>query len=418
MPSKFSKHTLMTSEQIKIIASLLSQSYVSSSQRHKILSLAAKEMGGDFKQMEARINKLESRIYGTNDSSPTSSRLNHTAASNSPANSTKYDNPKETHSFLMSYNQDSVLRHTCHEIGSEELRQINQDIIKTKKYCYTTHRKQITQAWTNLKETRAPKRLKAMIDAYLTGDDKWSSDKIELSWGNQTLMEWCNEHPGVPPNANRALLQTTNTPQLLLPKAFTWGGNPVQSFTDLVLNFKNRLHIRNESSLAALLTTRNNKILQEEKIDVALVPGFGKKIEIFTHVDQLLNGYKTILGYYKEQWKAEHQDKKMPVINVSIKENSDKVFLYIQQQGTVYRKTIHSTVNRPRGSDYMGLIQRNLNGNCDLKVKALFADNNKYEIEIWTPKSNCARNAGKAPYKLIEGDVTPEVTHILEFPKS
>lgn len=412
----------MTSEHIKIIATLLNDSYISSSQQSKLLSLAAKKMGGDINQLNERINKLESRIYGAIDSEGNTSSK--TMTKNGTDSPTIYNNPKHTHSFLVEFNQDHVLRHTCHEIGAEELRDINEQILKKENYCYYSHTQEIEQAWNKLKKQKAPMRLKAMITAYLTGKDKWSSDEIETSWGyneflrgNTAVRKWCANHPGLPPNANRALLHKENATPLHLDKPFTWGDNPIQNFTDLVLNFKNRLHIRNDSSLSALLTTWNNKLGQEEDIQVKLSQGFGGKIEIFTHVDQLLNGYKALLLTYRDNWKIEFKDKAMPAIEVSVTENQNKVLLSITQN-TTYRKSIDSTVTRPRGADYTRIISRNLNGNCDLKLRALFPNKKKYIVDLWTPLSNFQHNKNRAPQTPIEADQTPEVTHILEFPKS
>ena len=85
--------------------------------------------------------------------------------------SLSYYYPSSLYKYLFDYNQDPVLRSTCHEIDSNELAIIN-DYCGTETYQFEKHLEAILEAFEkHEKKNFAPTRVKALIRGYLTGKD-------------------------------------------------------------------------------------------------------------------------------------------------------------------------------------------------------------------------------------------------------
>jgi hypothetical protein len=82
------------------------------------------------------------------------------------------------------------------------------------------------------------------------------------------------------------------------------------------------------------------------------------------------------------------------------------VLFSIHHLNGVYNKTIENTIDR-LGQSYTSLIKNQINGLCNLRLKADF-DNDKYaELNLWD-----GNNRISTEIHTFQG-----VEHILEFPK-
>src|SRR5690606_12692206 len=123
----------------------------------------------------------------------------------------KYLNPSYLYNFLFQYNQNKILRTTCHDIDSNELESIL-EFCKTEKYDFNKHLKAIHDAYANHEKThKAPHQIKELIRVYLTGKDfygnisKGWSNNIKSNWNSEEVSNWANLNIETPPNLNEEI---------------------------------------------------------------------------------------------------------------------------------------------------------------------------------------------------------------------
>jgi hypothetical protein len=81
----------------------------------------------------------------------------------------QYLDPYHLYNFLFEYNQNPILRTTCHDIDANELKSI-MEFCKTESYIFNEHLKSIVTAYEeHEKGYSAPFQTKALIRGYLTG---------------------------------------------------------------------------------------------------------------------------------------------------------------------------------------------------------------------------------------------------------
>src|SRR5690606_11884063 len=97
-------------------------------------------------------------------------------------------------------------------------------------------------------------KINALIRAYLTGKnfdksikkDGWTTDKILINWSSPELLEWAKNNPGIPPNLNSTEMSNQEIEPFSVQKKIdsVITDYSIQSFTELVLHFKNLFHIK------------------------------------------------------------------------------------------------------------------------------------------------------------------------------
>ena len=88
-------------------------------------------------------------------------------------------------------------------------------------------------------------------------------------------------------------------------------------------------------------------------------------------------------------------------------QENQKVIFSIHHLNSVYNKTIENTIER-LGQTYTSLINKQINGLCNLHLKADFGNRQFAEINIWNGKDRESK-----PINPFQG-----VEHIMEFPKT
>jgi hypothetical protein len=255
-----------------------------------------------------------------------------------------------------------------------------------------------------------------LIRGYLTGKNYsgehlkkgWSSHNLKVNWNSPELLSWTERHQEIPPNYNEVLASNEEielfsiAPQISSPIT----NEPIQNFTQLVLHFKNLFHLKSGSQgLRAILDRVNSIRKWNEKVEIEITDQeFISNLEHFTDVDKLIQAYNKILQLIIEQ----RQDDRKPKVKLRFYQENQKVYLSVHHLNGQYNKTVQNCMDRPHGSYYKNLISLQINGLCNLYLKADFGNQEFAAINLWDGKKLEA-------YKL---DSFIGVEHILEFPKT
>ncbi|MEP7269401.1 MAG: hypothetical protein ABI844_17400 [Saprospiraceae bacterium] len=403
----------MAKTKYDFIRELLEDRKINQNQRERILELASREISLEG-TLEERIQKIEDIVFKNNlesnieitETLPIEQKSSHLP---------KYFDPYYLYKFLFEYNQNVVLRSTCHDTDSGEIEKIV-DYCESENYCFSKHLNKIIENYIeHEKNYYAPPQVKALIRGYLTGKDYkgnelkggWSSGKININWSSPKLIEWTSKYGSIPPNINEALAGDMEVdlfpinPQIISPIR----NEPIQNFTQLVLHFKNLFHLRSGNQSLRSILERFNQVKEwHEKIDFEISENqFPNNLEHFTDVDKLIQTYNKLIQLIVEQ----HFGDNKPKVKLKYYESNQRIYLSIHHLNGKYNKTLDNTLNRPFGQSYSSMIEKQINGLCNLHLKADFSNGYYAEINLWDGKKLDAKEIS-----FFEG-----VEHLLEFPK-
>lgn len=408
----------MARNKYDFIEDLLANKNLNINQRERILRLASKEISFEG-SLEERIQKIEEIIKTE---SPNGNSLEPYKPLKAESSTLpKYRDPYFTYKYLFEYNQNPILRSTCHDIDSEELKHII-EYCGTDAYDFKAHLIKIRENFDlHDKNFFASKKVKGLIRGYLTGKDYlgnllkrgWSDDGVHINWSSLKISDWASKNPGIPPNSSITLFRKIKgvksfkiEPQI--KTSIT--DRVIQTFPQLVIHFKNLFHLKSgEQSLHAILQRENNAKKWEVIVDFEITDeDFPKNIEHFTDVDSLRQAYNSLINIIIKQHEVNNKKDK-PRVKLRFFEDKKKVSLSIHHCNGRYNKTIQSLLDRrDYGRDYNNLINLQINGLCNLYLKADFGGAKFAKINLWNGKS-----------RKVEEELTSfvGVEHILEFPK-
>jgi hypothetical protein len=420
----------MAKNKYDFIKELLEDKRIKQNQRERILELVSKEISLEG-TLEERVQKIEEMLFKkegelklTRESGfhgniqkllteeeiqTVETIVNQNVEENDLP---KYLNPIYLYNFLLQYNQNKILRTTCHDIDSDELESIL-EFCKTEKYDFKKHLKSIQDAYVKHEKLhKAPHQVKALIREYLTGKDYYNnisegwSNNIKINWSSEELSNWVNLNIETPPNLNEEIAGTKEIEILeftQIKNAIT--AIPIQNFTQLVLHFKNLFHIKSgPQSLREIIKRVNSEKKWGENIDVEFDEYlFTNNLEHFTDVEKLIQAYNKLVKLVIEK----HQLTEKPKVKLKYYQEDQKVIFSIHHLNGVYNKTIENTVERKSSQTYTSLIKKQINGLCNLYLKADFGGLQFAEINLW--------NGVDRESKLIPA--FQGVEHIMEFPK-
>jgi hypothetical protein len=381
----------MSKDKYDFIQELLENKKLSLAQRERTLLLIKEEIrkevliGKGLADRVARIEELiKEKVKGISSTTKDSTAKNN---SDESYGKLKYLDPSSLYKYLVDYNQNPILKSTCHEIDSNELENI-------KKYCATAdydfekHLEKILEAFHKHDKKTAPGKVKALIRGYLTGKDyngnpieSWTTDKIQLNWSSPELLQWSRNNRGVPPNVDDGLMKNLKQKGYQLNKPFiAENGRGIYSFSNLALYFKCLFHLRSDNSLKNVILNYNKSKGWEAQIDFEISDSsFPNNVEIFTDVDKFLQAYNKIIELILEQSNIQ---KIKPTVRLSLKVTGNSVEFSIFHVKSVYGKTIEDTRGR-LGNKYFGLIENQINGLCKFYVQADFEAGESYRVGIW-----------------------------------
>lgn len=313
-----------------------------------------------------------------------------------------YIPPSNTQLFLRVFNQDDVLKYTCHLIDTDE---VIEDILKecsTEEYEYSKHFELISKHFENLKKKfnkddfPISKNIVGLISTYLTGSSGkkskgknkgWSSNDIEINWNCKEIRQWASRNPHIIPAPGKNIAKKLKNPGFVLPTAFRSSvtGKRIKSFSDLVVFFKSQFHIRHDNSLRSILSKVNEQ-WDSKKVTISFAEGcFNDSIELFTDVDKLIQAYQKIITLCID---CRSEEETPAQIELSFDDNSEYkgVSFCIHHLNSKYKKTSKNATERI-GETQSGLISNLINGLCDLYIEAEFGDNVCGIINLWNKEN-------------------------------
>ena len=425
----------MLKDKYDFIQEVLNNQKLSLAQRERILSLTSAEIRRDKEidiVLEDRVIRLEEMVginknirmtnnseevidsnrFGEEELNISVSNKNNPESIN-PSLPKKYYYPSGLYKYLLAYNQDPILKSTCHLVDSNELEKI-QKYCETDIYDYDKHYAKILESYNKIDCLFAPTYIKALIRGYLTGKkyngediDAWSEDKIEFYWSHKSIRNWCFENPGVPPNPDIGLSDKLENGGFQFANPIRIKEDYLQSLGDLVLHFKKMFHIREDNSLFKIIQRQNIFRNWIEKIDFPLNKSpFPENIEFFTDVDKLLQSYNEII-----QLIIEFKKEGKPEVFLSLSENENSIYFSIKCTNGVYGKSLSSAKNRLIGQKYESIIKK-LNGLCNIYLQADFGQKIISKRTIWADEWNIQKERVEHP---CDESFQGGVEHILEF---
>ena len=311
----------------------------------------------------------------------------------------KYISPQNIQQFLRDYNQDSVLKYTCHLIDADEVISSIMNDCNTDAYDYFKHKELIYNHFSSLIESYGERReflspnIVSLICVYLTGKDikgeykSWSANKIDVGWGCDELISWAEQNPGKIPNPGPNIVKKQKNSGFSLTSAFLseTTGVRIKSFSQLVFFFKSQFHIRSDNSLKSILSFVNQRWNDTDVIVSFSKERFNDNMELLTDVDKLIQSYIKIINLCIECKSVEG-----PIhVELSFYDEQDggHTFFEIHHQNSSYKKTLKNSLERI-GESQARLIEKQINGLCDLYVEALFSDGIGARINLWDDDPN------------------------------
>ena len=327
-----------------------------------------------------------------------------------------YQDPALMYEFLYRYNQDPVLKTTCHLVDSNMLLGLCK-IWGIDRYDFGHHHKDIVTAYNRLSNSfNAQKRLKninGLIFNYLTSKKpKWSSGNISEGWGTVALASWAKKknNIGMPPNPDEALEEQRENDGYKFTKALTIRSKRLEGLANLCLHFKNLFHITSANSLSnALKRVDAQKHLPNGSPPVNFDPDqFHTDIELFTDVDKVVQTYEEILKIVADVSKGSGRPAR---VSVSCEEDSAnrQVHLCIHHLESTFSKRAQSLADR-LGTRYKSLINNQINGLCNFYQIARFSDGKDAEVNVWNGEE-------RRVTPLATSLASPSVTYKLVFKK-
>jgi hypothetical protein len=400
----------MAINKFEFIKELLNEKRLNSDPREKILLLASREISTEG-ALEDRVQKIEELLfnnYNIFEIEEFEKEKKMLKTNNLP----EYLHPYHLYKFLFEYNQNPVLRTTCHEIDINELNSIL-EFCDTPEYLFQKHLELIILEYNrHEKKYPAPFSIKALIRGYLTGKDyngnftSWSSKNINFNWSSKELFDWSILNLKIPPNSNSEFLRSQKIksfkidPQVKSPVT----EKVIQNFTQLVLHFKNLFHVKSGAQslkeiFSRVNTEKNWNAFADFDIDNE---EFSEKLEHFVDLEKLIQAYNKVIELIIEQNKGDSH----PKIKLKYFQLNEKVYFCIHHINGIYNKTIENTIERI-GQTYTSLIKYQINGLCNFYLKAQFENGENAEINLWD-------SLDRRPLQIpkFQG-----VEHIFEFPK-
>jgi hypothetical protein len=375
----------MSSNKIDFINDLLSSKKIKIEEKNKILELTKSELinfDSENEDIKRRIERIENRIKEIE--GETIFKLSDESNIDADIDEEKqqlpvYINPIDLTSFLLEYNQNLILKYTCHEIDDLEF---FLDFFENKTFSIEEYTLLIEREYKKISAKyygKISKNIQGLIWAYLKGGNPWSSDKIKVSWGSEQLKEWCMNNPGLVPNPGLNLRRIMRYDGFEFDSFVSKNTNKrIVSFSDLVIHFKHLFHIRNDNSLKQIIERKNTTENYTENIDFKI--NIPDNIEFFSDVDKIIQAYEKIIEMTLEF--VNNNNKEKPIINLSLYEKNNEVIFSIHHVNSIFGKTIYNCINRV-GEKEINLINNQINGICKMILKADFGEGKYAEINLW-----------------------------------
>lgn len=383
------------SSQQRFISTLLSNKKMTNAQKEKLASLMTRDLGLNKKVQEQKSSDTEWF----------------------PIPDAEYHSPKDIMDFLIEYNQDPILKYTCHPIDDPNI--INELVEATGKDNYSVeyHHKLISTNFFNLRkkydndpEKFLDNKVIMLMQVYIDGktlkskETTWSSLNIPYNWHSPELWKWSKENPGIVANPGYEVAEQFGNEGFKLPAPIisNLNGKKMKTFGDIVLYYKSLFHIKRDDSLRKKILYvykngyqygRYKSTSLQENINLTF-GDFDDNIELFTSVDKLLQAFVEIMRICINVQKEYSTE--LPHIEVGFyrETESNRVCFSVHHLNTEYRKTIYDAKKRI-GDQQTELIKNKINGICDLFIQANFGNEQYAEINFWDGNPRTSKKISK-----------------------
>jgi hypothetical protein len=381
----------MAKNKYDFIVELLEQKKLTTVQKERILKLSSQELMNEATSDEVILKRIEEIEKRLNDINPPSVDPHPDPP---PSDLPKYIDPSGLSKFLSAYNQHPVLKYTCHKIDDNEvIDSINKDCNRSE-YNLIDHQNLIEKSYHELvKKYFVNSKINNLILVYLTGKSfdgkytKWSSENIDINWKSPELFKWADVNPGLVPNPGDKMVSITKNKGFKLSKtiASKLKDQRINYFSNLVIHFKNLFHLKDDNSFREIIENVNISKQWNKKVDFEITDElFRKNLELFTNVDKLIQAYNKILDIIIDV--SEKKQLGKPNVALSFIEVKGEVEFALHHRNSVYQKPISRQTLDRIGESQTLLIKKQINGLCDLYLKADFGNNEYAELNLWDGK--------------------------------
>lgn len=358
----------------EFVIKLLDDKSINSQQRVKLFGLVAR----DFVNSEEVLTKIAEDV----EEIKTGARLKEEEKPGNQENEKeqikiKYLSPQQTSEFLYKFNEDPVLKSATHLVDANELDYLEN--IFGSSYTYDKHLFHLKKRFNKLKHKfTINKKLFKKISVYLNGGSNWSSDAVKINWSSSEILKWSKENDNKCPNVDEENLKYES---FTLPEPIKIAGTDINTFSDLVLEFKKQIVIKEPNTFSA--NFKRWKTPYEKKANINIVSQ-DTGIILFTDVEKLKQAFNVLIKLCLAK-----SDKK-PDISISFdefkKDSNSKVIVSIHQTNTIYKRNQYDFDRL--GQTYKNLIENQLNGICDFQVKAQLKDDTCHQKSVWPRKES------------------------------
>lgn len=298
----------------------------------------------------------------------------------------KYLDPKNSIEFLTEFNDHPILRYTSHNVDPDGLTEIC-NFLKIDNYNFDSFLVGIKNEFYKLTEVKYKnkinKNLKGLIGEYINNyirDEKnkgWSEDKIRMTWSSDDLKKWASENDNICPNRDSLKFLQCEIQPIVLKS-----GLRLNTFSEVVHHFKKQIHFRVDNTLKSHIEIVNHEFNDKATFDLHDVQ---TNFQFLTYVEKVKQAYRKIIEMSIEHQKIINENSK-PEFKISLYENKNKsnnsIIFSILHKNSIFGKTVYQLEER-NGKSFSSLIKEQINGTCNLKIKADFNENDFYEIMIW-----------------------------------
>ena len=290
-----------------------------------------------------------------------------------------YLNPLHLTQFIHDFNQNPILKSTWHLIDRNELTNIL-TLTNNKEYNFKNHKRSIeheyfllTKKYDNRVNSKIRTQIGEYLNNYLKSNKGWSEDKILITWSSDEVASWCSQNPGKCPNPYNLGYEGCPIPPLTLKN-----GEVLNNFSDIVNQFKRQIQFRSDHSLKE--TVEGINFNYRDKADFN-TDSMRQNLQLFTDTEKVRQAYRKIIEMSLEHFKKKEV---RPHFDLSFYEKDDQIIFSINNINSIFGKTMKDAERL--GADFTGLIKNQINGLCDLTLKADFGFNEFGKVFIWPKK--------------------------------
>ncbi len=293
-------------------------------------------------------------------------------------------NPRNVAQFLTILNKTPVLKATTHSIDADLYNELLTEM-GLEKYDYEIHLNHIREKYDALLKQFSkalPTAIVAKLNEFYFLEKKtgWSESNIRLSWSSPEIKDWCKENPGKCPNPGSDLDYASPD---LQRRERAQDGYILNTFQDVINLLKMQIECRDDSYLENTIERLNHEKFPNLRINLDNVV---RCLAFYTDVEKVKQAYVNIINLCKEVHNRVHGSIEKLEIEVGLKHgirnDVNVVVLSILDKGGKFLKNIEPSTFR-YGNTLTRLIKNQLNGLCNIELKAVVPDGSSVFFSLW-----------------------------------